>query len=231
MSSIRENILRLENSIRAAALAAGRRPEEIGFLLVTKTVPAEKIKEGVQAGAADFGENRVQELLAKKKLLAPGLRWHMIGHLQTNKVRQILGEVVLIHSLDRPELAAEIGRAARAKKIPAVDCLVQVNSTGEETKFGLAPEDAEDFVASLPADSPIRVKGLMTIGPLTAAEGEIRKAFRLLKRMQEQFQKRFPEKSWDVLSMGMSGDYRIAIEEGATLLRIGRAVFGERIKS
>ena len=222
----------MRENIRKNALDAKRSPEDVRFILVTKTVPAEKILQAASCGVADFGENRVQELLAKKKEMfgKPGVesfRWHMIGHLQTNKVRQVLMEVALIHSLDRTELAEEIERQAALKKIKSVDCLIQINSSAEASKFGMRPEEAFGFVEKLTGPA-IQVRGLMTIGPLTEDPDQIRRAFRLTKDLRSELRKKFPRKDWGILSMGMSGDYSIAIEEGANLVRIGSAVFGER---
>ena len=220
----------LRRSVAEAAASCGRSAEDIQVVFVSKTVPEAWILEAARAGARDFGENRVQELLAKKKNLLPELRWHLIGRLQTNKVRDIIGETVLIHSLDRPDLAREIENQARKKKLSRVPCLIQVNSSGEKTKAGFDFGEVEAFTAGLAADSLIEIQGLMTIGPYPASETEIRKCFRETRMLREDLKIKFPEKNWDILSMGMSGDYRIAIQEGATLLRIGTAVFGERKK-
>lgn len=226
---IAERIRQLEGSILEAVLEAGRKPETVRYILVSKTVPEEKILEAFQAGVNEFGENRVQELIEKKRRMPTGLKWHMIGHLQTNKVRQVAGEAELIHSLDRLELAREIDRQASLKKMGPVPCLIQVNSSGEKTKFGLPPSEAESFVEQI-KDLKIRLRGLMTIGPLTQDEKEIRRAFRQTADLFKRLAPRFPAAEWSILSMGMSGDYKIAIEEGATLLRIGSMVFGEREK-
>lgn len=228
MSMIVENIARLRETIQNAARRAGRPPEAVRFILVTKTVPPERIEEAVQAGVRDFGENRVQELVRKKKLLPSDLNWHMIGHLQTNKVKQVLGEVALIHSLDRPELAEEVEKQAVSKGLSDIPCLVQVKAEEQPSKSGFLPDEAVRFVEKLKTSSPLRLKGLMAIGPLTDNTEEIRRAFRRVARLQTRLAKKAPQHEWSILSMGMSGDYEIAIEEGATLLRIGTAVFGER---
>ena len=225
--SIQTGIRALEISIRETALKAGRDPETLRYLLVSKTVPEERILEAFRAGVREFGENRVQELMEKKIKMPAELKWHMIGHLQTNKVRQVVGGVVLIHSLDRLELAREIDRQASLKKIVQVPCLIQVNSLGEKTKSGLPPQAVENFAEQI-RGLRIRLRGLMTIGPLTEDENEIRRAFRLTAELYKKMAVQFPAGQWDTLSMGMSSDYRIAIEEGATLLRIGSAVFGKR---
>ena len=229
MPALAEKIRRLEESIRAAAAAAGRAPESVNYLLVSKTVPAERVLEAFHAGVREFGENRVQELIEKKRQMPTGLKWHMIGHLQTNKVRQVAGETELIHSLDRLELAKEIDRQAGLKKIPKIQCLIQVNSSGEKTKSGLPPSEVMGFAESVKG-LRIQLRGLMTIGPLTDDESKIRAAFRLTSELYRKMAGKFPAADWNILSMGMSGDYKIAVEEGATLLRIGSAVFGERAK-
>lgn len=225
---IGERIRVLQERVRAKALESGREPEEIGLVLVTKTVEPARILEAFQAGVLDFAENRVQELLAKKKEFAPAVRWHMIGHLQTNKVRQVIAHAVLIHSLDRPELALEIEKQAKAQDISMVNCLLQVNTTGETSKSGFDPGAVESFMGSLDPSSRVRVQGLMTIGPLEGGPAGARDAFRRLRDLRERLRKRFPERDWGTLSMGMSGDFEIAIEEGATLLRIGSLIFGKR---
>lgn len=219
---------RLCDEVRQTVECVGRRAEEIQIILVSKTVDEGLIRAAQQAGAVDFGENRVQELLSKKKNLSPDLRWHLIGHLQTNKVKQVLGQTVLIHSLDRVELAEVIDSQAKKLKIPKTDCLIQVNVSGEASKFGFRPEEVEPFLASLPADSAVEIRGLMVIGPHTEDEREIRKVFSRARQLQDQLKKKFPIRNLKTLSMGMSGDWRIAVEEGSTMIRVGSAVFGER---
>jgi pyridoxal phosphate enzyme (YggS family) len=196
-------------------------------VLVTKTVAPERILEAYRAGERDFGENRVQELLEKKSRLPADIRWHMIGHLQTNKAKDVTGAAVLVHSLDRPELARELARQA-VKRGVVTECLIQVHLTDEETKFGLRPADVSDFVAGLDPGGPLKVKGLMTIGPLTENEQAVRDCFRRAAALRAELAEKFKVWEWGVLSMGMSGDWRIAVEEGATMLRIGSAVFGPR---
>jgi PLP dependent protein len=225
---LQENILRLEAAIAAAAKRAGRLREEIGYVLVTKTVPLERIREAAGLGICELGENRVQELIQKQAELPETIHWHMIGHLQTNKVKQVVGRVVLIHSVDRPELVLEIEKQAKKTGTAEVNALIQVNSSGESSKFGVRPEDVFDLAAGVSGDSPLKIRGLMTIGPLTADAEKIRESFRLTRGLRDRLREKFPRKQWDILSMGMSGDYEIAVEEGATLLRIGSAVFGQR---
>jgi pyridoxal phosphate enzyme (YggS family) len=220
----------LRDSMRRIALEAGRDPEDVRLVLVTKTVRAPLILEAYQTGERDFGENRVQEWQEKKDALPHDIQWHLIGHLQTNKVKYVVGQVALIHSLDRLELADAIEKQAKAKGIAKVPCLVQVNMSGEESKFGLDPAEVEAFVGQMTARSSIRIHGLMSIGPLTEDEGKIRECFRKTRELYEDLRKKFPQWDWDILSMGMSADYRIAIEEGANMLRIGSLVFPRDIQ-
>lgn len=227
MSEVKQNIVRLRDSIRESALRCGRNPEEIKAVLATKGVACERILEAYEAGCRDFAENRVQEWEEKRKKLPQDIRWHMIGHLQTNKVKDILGKIVLIHSLDRVELALEIQKQADKKGVSGVDCLLQINSSREETKYGLKVEEVEDLVETL-RQPAIRLRGLMTIGPLTENREKVRQAFREVRLLRDRLHSGFPEMKLETLSMGMSGDYPLAIEEGATLLRIGSAVFGPR---
>ncbi len=230
---LEERILQLKREMGSIYSTSNKLAPKAALVLVSKTVPAEIVAQAAKTGVLDFGENKVQELIEKKKVLlgmpgVPEIRWHMIGHLQTNKVKQVVDEVVLIHSLDRIELVKEIEKQAAAKKIAEVNCLIQVNSSGEETKFGLAPGAVEAFAAQLRPDSPVKIKGLMTIGPAAGDEQEIRQAFKLMKNLQQELKYKFPAWSWETLSMGMSGDYKIALEEGSNMIRVGSAVFGAR---
>ncbi len=230
MNDIAVRLDQIREGIRLAALKAGRSPDEISFLAVSKTVEPERVAEAFRAGVRAFGENRVQNLLSKKSdpvLAKLPIQWHMIGHLQTNKVKQVIGEVSLIHSLDSVDLAVEIDRQASARGIRYVDCLIQVNSSGEETKHGFELDGVADLIP-LMKKSRIRIRGLMTIGPLTEDQEKIRASFRAVRNLRDELQQKFSGYDWSILSMGMSGDYEIAIEEGATLLRIGSAVFGPR---
>lgn len=196
-------------------------------MLVTKSVPPEAIREAFEAGECDFGENRVQEFLGKKSGLPSGIRWHFQGGLQTNKVKSLLGEIALLHSLDRLELAEEIEKQG-GKRGLAVEALVQVNTSGEATKLGFSPEETPEAVGRLKNFSRIKLRGLMTIGPFTDDEAKVRSGFRKLRELRDGLKRQFPEIDWAHLSMGMSSDFEIAIEEGATIVRIGTAVFGER---
>ena len=220
----------MKRSIHETAVNANRDPGSIHRVIVTKTISPEEILEAYETGERDFGENRVQEWREKKDVLPRDIRWHLIGHLQTNKVKHVIGPIALIHSLDRLELADEIEKQARSKGIAEVPCLIQVNMSGEESKFGLDPARVADFVRQMPLRSSIRIRGLMSIGPLTEDEGKIRECFRKTRELREYLKKKFSQYDWDVLSMGMSADYRIAIEEGSNMLRIGSLVFPRGVK-
>ncbi len=223
--SIAQAIKDLRNSIKETALRSGRGPESIRLVIVTKTIEPERILEAYQTGERDFGENRVQEWQEKKDALPQDIRWHLIGHLQTNKVKYVIDRVALIHSLDRVDLADAIEKQAKARGIKEIPCLVQVNMSGEESKFGLAPGMAEDFVRQMSLRPSVKILGLMSIGPLTEDEARIRECFRQTKALMEDLKRQFPQHAWDILSMGMSSDYKIAIEEGANMLRIGSLIF------
>ena len=228
---ISANIERLRERIVSACRRSGRRPDDVALIAVAKTFPAELVEEAVRAGVADIGENYVQEVLGKRAALsALDIRWHFIGHLQSNKVRQIAEWVHLVHALDSASLARELNeRATRAGRI--IEVLVEVNTTGEQTKFGLPPESVPGFIRSLEPLSHIRIGGLMTIGPFLPDPEGSRPMFRTLRSLRDEITKA-PQSNMDLhhLSMGMTGDFEVAIEEGATLVRIGTAIFGPRKK-
>ncbi|AVX20985.1 hypothetical protein SAMN02745885_00492 [Carboxydocella sporoproducens DSM 16521] len=219
-AEIAVNLARVREEIRTAALRAGRRPEEITLVAVSKTVPPEGIQAALAAGVTDLGENRVQELLAKQPELPPGLRWHLIGTLQTNKVKYIIDRIHLLHSLDRWELAREISKRASARGL-VLKALIQVNVSGEETKHGLAPGDVPVFYREVQELPGLQIEGLMTMAPFVADAEQARPYFRQLRELAR-------ELGLKHLSMGMSNDYQVAIEEGATLVRIGSDIFGAR---
>lgn len=221
------NLNWLQGRIAEAAVRAGRNPGEIKLVAVTKTVPVEKIREALSCGVNRFGENRVQEFLEKCQQLPPGVEWHLIGHLQTNKVKKIIGKVDLIHSLDRWVLADVLNQAA-IEADQVVRVLVQVNVAGEKSKYGLAPSETIDFIASTAGLAGLSVEGLMTIAPWSANPEEVRPVFRQLKELAGKVKDRVKGSKMDYLSMGMSGDWEVAVEEGANILRIGTAIFGER---
>lgn len=221
------NLNRLQERIALVARRAGRNPDEIKLVAVTKTVPVEKIREALSCGANRLGENRVQELLSKYPQLPPEVEWHFIGHLQTNKVNKIIGKASLIHSLDRWELAEELHREA-IETGQVVKVLAQVNVAGEKSKYGLAPSETVDFITATKGLAGLSVEGLMTIAPWSANPEEVRPVFRQLKEIAREVEDRVISARMCYLSMGMSGDWEVAVEEGANILRIGTAVFGER---
>lgn len=227
MGSIAENIREVLEQVRLGAVKANRAPAEIEVIAVTKTVPVHRIQEAVAAGIKKLGENRVQELMDKFPLLE-GVEWHLIGHLQTNKVKYIPDKVTLVHSLDRLSLAEELNRRMLACG-RVMDVLVQVNVAGEDTKHGIAPEETVSFIDTVRKFPGIRIKGLMTIGPYVEDPENVRPVFRQLRMLAEKVKTiDFPGVEMKHLSMGMSNDYRVAVEEGATLVRIGSAIFGQR---
>lgn len=225
--SVRDNIRHVRQRVREAALRAGRDPGDITITAVTKQVPVDRIREVVDEGLLDLGENRVQEMTAKMGNLPGNVRWHMIGHLQTNKVKKVVGRVKLIHSLDRLELARAIERKAREMGVD-VDVLIQVNVSGEKSKFGISPVELKDFLVDLQEFNHIKVKGLMTIAPNTSNPEESRPFFRELRRLAQSLDGKVPGASLEHLSMGMTNDYEVAVEEGADILRLGTAIFGAR---
>ncbi|TYO95880.1 hypothetical protein LX24_01270 [Desulfallas thermosapovorans DSM 6562] len=211
---------RVRERVRLAAARSGREPRQIKIIAVTKGVEVPRVREVVQQGITDLGENRVQEMTGKITALPPDINWHMIGHLQTNKVKYVVGRVALIHSLDRWSLAEEINR--RAVKVGvAVGVLVQVNTSGERTKQGLTPGELPDFLTALRDLPRITVHGLMTIAPYARNPEEVRPYFRELRLLAAKHKLKH-------LSMGMTNDYEVAVEEGADMLRLGTAIFGTR---
>lgn len=228
---LHKSIGEIKLRIGQACVRANRDPADVTLVAVTKTFPAEAVAQAVQVGVLDIGENYVQELLEKRNRLADStIRWHFIGHLQTNKVRQIIEWIHLIHAVDRKELAQEIDRRAeRAGRI--MDLLVEVNTTGEQSKFGVAPALALPFIRTLAEYRNINVAGLMTIGPFLPDPEGSRPMFRRLKELREEARQLGQSNvSMRYLSMGMTGDFEVAIEEGATHIRIGTAIFGRRPK-
>ncbi|MEW6274667.1 MAG: YggS family pyridoxal phosphate-dependent enzyme [Bacillota bacterium] len=226
---VQENIREVKEKIALAAGRAGRSPRDIKLVAVTKGVCGERILEALAAGINAFGENRVQEMLAKQALLPAGTEWHFIGHLQTNKVKYIINTTSLIHSLDSWRLAQTINRLAeKAQKKVAV--LVQVNVAGEKTKYGLPPAEVMEFLREASALPWLKIRGLMTIAPAVANPEEARPVFRELRFLYERARALLPRAEIDYLSMGMTNDYLVAVEEGANILRLGTAIFGARKK-
>mgnify|MGYP000325709883 CR=1 FL=1 len=225
--SIKENITLIKKNIVEAQSRSAYAADYVELLAVSKTKPVEMIEQAYQAGQLSFGENRVQEILAKAPLL-PQVHWHLIGHLQTNKVRQIIDKVDLIHSLDSIELADEIEKRAAAKDTN-VAALVQVNIAEDEHKFGIKKEELPDFLLAMTNFSHLQIKGLMTIGPFYENIEEMRPVFCAMRQLFELTKKTAPPSiEMKYLSMGMSHDYMIAVEEGANIVRVGSSIFGVR---
>jgi pyridoxal phosphate enzyme (YggS family) len=228
---ISANIDRVRAGIAAACRRSNRREEDVTIIAVTKTFPAERIRDAIRAGVPDIGENYVQELLPKHEALSgEAIRWHFIGHLQSNKAKYIAPWVTLIHALDNRSLAEELDRRGRQCG-RTLDVLIEVNTTGEGTKFGLAPDAVVPFVRALEDLPGIRISGLMTIGPFLPDPEGSRPMFRQLRGLRDELTGITQENLHPVhLSMGMTGDFEVAVEEGATFVRIGTALFGSRPK-
>lgn len=224
---IEKNIQEVKEKIARAAQRAGRDPREVTLVAVTKTVSAELARRAYDYGIKTLGENRVQELQKKYPELPSDTRWHMIGHLQTNKVKYIIDKITLLHSLDRMSLAEEVSRRADKQGL-TVPSLVEVNVSGEESKFGLSPREVVEFIKTVDCLPGLQVRGLMTVAPYTANPEEVRPVFRELKALAEKISREVAGVNMDYLSMGMTNDYEIAVEEGANIIRIGTAIFGAR---
>ncbi len=225
---LKENLTNVENNIKKACERAGRSRDEVTLIAVSKTKPVEMLSEIYAEGVRDFGENKVQELCEKFEVMPKDIRWHMIGHLQRNKVKYVVDKAVLIHSVDSVRLAEEISKEA-VKRNLTVDILVEVNIANESTKFGVKNEEAIAMIKEIAALPNICVKGLMTIAPHVADAEENRRYFREIKQLSVDItNKNIDNVSMEILSMGMTGDYTVAIEEGATLVRVGTGIFGER---
>lgn len=225
---IKENLNTVETKIAAACARAGRERADVTLIAVSKTKPVEMLTEAYDTGVRDFGENKVQEMCDKIPKLPADIRWHMIGHLQRNKVKYIIDQAALIHSVDTYRLAEEINIQAKKRGI-VVPILVEVNIAGERSKFGASTEDAMLLVEEIAALENLRIKGLMTIAPYVVDAEENRPYFRKIKQLSVDItNKNIDNVSMEVLSMGMTGDYEVAIEEGATMVRVGTGIFGER---
>jgi pyridoxal phosphate enzyme (YggS family) len=225
MTTAAEGLNRVWEAIARAADRAGRDPHSVTLVAITKAVSADRIREAIDAGHLDFGENRAQEAVAKYKEVAhPGVRWHFVGRLQRNKVRQLVDFIHLIHSVDRVEVAEEINRRA---PVP-MEVLIEVKVSEEATKGGVSPPQLRPLIEAA-ADMPrLKVSGLMTMAPLVRSPDEARPYFRRLAELRAEMEQIFPELGIRHLSMGMSQDYEVAVEEGSTILRIGEAIFGPR---
>ena len=225
---LKENRANVEKNIEQACKNAGRNRNEVTLIAVSKTKPVEMLQEIYDENIRDFGENKVQELCSKMEQLPSDIRWHMIGHLQRNKVKYIVGKVELIHSVDTYRLAEEINIQAKKQNV-IVPILVEVNIAHEESKFGISAEDAILLVEEISRLENIRINGLMTIAPYVENPEDNRLYFRKIKQLSVDItNKNIDNVSMEILSMGMTGDYMVAIEEGATMVRVGTGIFGER---
>lgn len=225
---IRENLDQVQSNINYACRRAGRNPLDVTLIAVSKTKPVSMLMDAYECGCREFGENKVQELVEKYEVMPRDIKWHMIGHLQRNKVKYIVDKVALIHSVDSLKLAQEISREAIKKQVQ-VSILIEVNVAGEDTKFGVKPEEAEGLVREIALLPGVHIKGLMTIAPYVDDPEENRQYFEKLKQLSVDIkQKNIDNINMNVLSMGMTGDYMVAIEEGASLVRVGTGIFGER---
>ncbi len=225
---LKENLQQVEENIKKACKKSGRDRADVTLIAVSKTKPVEMLQTVYDCGVRDFGENKVQEMCDKMEVLPGDIKWHMIGHLQTNKVKYIVGRTELIHSVDSVHLAAEIQKQA-VKKDVIVPILIEVNIAEEESKFGIHKEDTIAMVRQIAEMDHLRIKGLMTIAPFVENAEDNRLYFREIKQLSVDINNQnIDNVSMDVLSMGMTGDYEVAIEEGATLVRVGTGIFGER---
>jgi len=225
---LKEQLLNVESEITKACERSGRNRNEVTLIAVSKTKPVETLREAYDLGVRVFGENKVQELIDKYEVLPNDIKWHMIGHLQRNKVKYIIDKVKCIHSVESLRLAETIEKEA-SKHDRIIDILVEVNVAGEDSKFGLSPEEVPSFVEEISKFTHLRIKGLMTIAPFVDNPEENRPVFKALKKLSVDIAaKNIDNVSMNVLSMGMTNDYQIAIEEGATMVRVGTGIFGER---
>lgn len=233
---IRENLEQIEKRIQAACDRSGRAREEVLLIAVSKTKPASMVREAMEAGIRDFGENKVQELCEKAEEIkglterpeAGAINWHLIGHLQRNKVKYVVDQACLIHSVDSLRLAEEIQKEA-AKKDCHVDILIEVNIGDEESKSGVAKEEAVGLVRAVAPLSRVHIKGLMAVAPIVSEPEESRPYFQEMFRLREEIRfMELPGVEMRELSMGMTGDFEVAVEEGATMVRVGTAIFGGR---
>lgn len=227
---VQEQLEEVRQNIRNACERSGRKVEDVTLIAVSKTKPVPMLQEAYDAGARDFGENKVREMLEKEPQLPSDIRWHMIGHLQKNKVRQVIDKAVLIHSVDTVGLAEQIEKEA-VKRDLDVSILLEVNVAGEESKFGFAPEEVEEAAREIAKYPHVHIQGLMTIAPFVENSEENRGVFKKLYELYvDMKRKNIDNVTMNVLSMGMTGDYQTAIEEGATMVRVGTGIFGTRAK-
>lgn len=229
MSHIKENLDEIRGKIKAAAERSGREEKDVTLIAVTKTHPVEAINEAIALGVTDIGENKVQEILDKYDRVTKGVRWHLIGHLQTNKVKYIIDKVDMIHSVDSVKLMAEIERQAEKHDVPSIDVLIQVNMSKEESKFGIDIEELDSMLEFAMTLKRVKVCGLMTILAKVDSEMSNRLQFRDINNKFIDISKNtYDNIDMKFLSMGMSGDFEMAIEEGSNMVRVGTAIFGDR---
>ena len=225
---LKDNLKNVEERVQEACDRAGRKREEVTLIAVSKTKPIEMLQEIYDENIRDFGENKVQELCDKIEKMPKDIKWHMIGHLQRNKVKYVVGRAALIHSVDSVRLAEAIDQEAEKKGI-VMPVLVEVNVASEESKFGVRVEECADFIENIAKMEHISVEGLMTIAPFVENAEDNRKYFAKLRELSVDISaKNIDNVNMRDLSMGMTGDYEVAIEEGATMVRVGTGIFGER---
>jgi len=226
MGTVKENLEKINIKIKKIALRVNKNPDDIKLVAVTKTATIEQVKEVISAGVKMIGENKVQEAQKKYQFFANNIEWHLVGHLQTNKVKFAVEMFDLIHSVDSIKLAKEIDkRSVQFRKI--TDILIEVNVSGEKTKYGIKPEEIEYFLKEINEFSGIRIRGLMTIAPIVISKEEVRPYFSKLRELSEKINSiSIKNVRMDYLSMGMTDDFEIALEEGANMIRIGRGIFG-----
>ena len=225
---LKDNLENVWTKMEESIQKGKRNPDDVTLVAVSKTKPVSMLQEIYAEGVRDFGENKVQELCDKYEVLPGDIRWHMIGHLQTNKVKYLIDKVYMIHSVDSYKLAEQISKEAQ-KKQRRIPILVEVNIAEEESKYGIKQSECEDFIRTIAGFAGIQVKGLMTVAPFVENQEENRKYFKQLKQLSvDIMRKNIDNISMEVLSMGMTGDYAVAIEEGATVIRVGTGIFGER---
>ena len=226
---LEKNLNDVNTNIKKAINQSNKTVNDITLIAVSKTKPVSMIQEVYHLGVRDFGENKVQEILEKFPLLPKDIKWHMIGHLQRNKVKYIIDKVSLIHSVDSLRLAVEIDKEARKHNL-AMPILIEVNIALEKSKFGLLKEDVIPVIRDISRLPNVKIKGLMTVAPFTENQEDNRKYFKLIKELSvDIMNENIDNVCMDILSMGMTGDYEVAIEEGATMVRVGTGIFGERM--
>ncbi len=225
---LKDHLINVETTIQTACEKVHRRRSEITLIAVSKTKPVEMLQEVYNAGVRDFGENKVQEICEKYDKLPPDIRWHMIGHLQRNKVKYIIDKVCMIHSVDSYRLAEEINIQAKKRRI-VMPVLMEVNIAGEQTKYGVSKEDAILLAQEMSHLDNLHVQGLMAVAPYVEDPEDNRKYFQQIRKLAVDIQrKNIDNIDMHALSIGMTGDYAVAIEEGATMVRVGTGIFGER---